>query len=255
MGRHKRSSVLESRASRLRLPVAKKPVFVAIAPKVGLGYRRNQGAGTWIARGADGRGGYWTKAFAIADDNENADNIGVLNFWQAQDKARALVRGNEAGERPVTVKEALDNYASDLRSRSTETANADRVRVCLPASLAVKTVTLLTSRELRHWRDSLMSDRGMKASSADRTARMLKAALSLAARDDPKITNVATWKTGLARLPEQEPPINKIVSDQIVRQIVAGAYSVEPTFGLYNPRGSECEQAGQPAFALHLAEW
>ena len=38
---------------------------------------------------------------------------------------------------------------------------------------------------------------------------MLKAALNLAARDDPRITNASAWKNGLQRLPEEEPPPNK----------------------------------------------
>jgi hypothetical protein len=49
-------------------------------------------AGTWIVRGAEGKGTNWTKAFATADDFDDADGETVLNFWQAQDRARTLVR-------------------------------------------------------------------------------------------------------------------------------------------------------------------
>ena len=69
MARSTRSTKLETRSARLRLPVAKKPVFVKIGPSVGLGYRRNQTAGTWVARVADGKGGNWTKAIGTADDS------------------------------------------------------------------------------------------------------------------------------------------------------------------------------------------
>src|SRR5689334_16549233 len=68
VARSARSVKLETRSARLRLPVAKKPVFVKIAASIGLGYRRNQTAGTWVVRVADGRGGNWTKAIGIADD-------------------------------------------------------------------------------------------------------------------------------------------------------------------------------------------
>jgi hypothetical protein len=41
MARSIRSSTLETRSARLRLPISKVPVFVKIGPKIGLGYRRN----------------------------------------------------------------------------------------------------------------------------------------------------------------------------------------------------------------------
>src|ERR1051326_8960338 len=107
MARSTRSPQLETRSARLKLPLAKKPVFVRIGPKIGLGYRRNQTAGTWVARVADGRGGNWTKAIGAADDFEEADGNHVLNFWQAQDKARLLGRDDRGTDlsRPVTVGE------------------------------------------------------------------------------------------------------------------------------------------------------
>ena len=73
--------------------MAKKPVFAKIGPGVGLGYRRNQTAGTWVVWVADGRGGNWTKAIGSADDFEEADSNNTLDFWQAQDRARAVARG------------------------------------------------------------------------------------------------------------------------------------------------------------------
>jgi hypothetical protein len=217
----------------MRLTIRRKPYFILIAPRVGLGYRRNKKSpGTWVARGPTGRGTYWTRACATADDNEPANGASVCTFWQAQDKVLAIVRGGQdQGERPVTVAEALDNYAADLLSRSGSTRNASRVKRRLPASLAAKTVTLLTTRDLRLWRDGLIAS-GLKASTIDRAAKMLKAALNLAAKDDPRITNTAAWRTGLPRLPEQEPPPNKIVSDDVVRKIVAAAYRIDEHFGL-----------------------
>src|SRR5262245_54727887 len=108
MARRPRSSRLETRTARLKLPVPKKPHnFTSIAPGIALAYRRNQGAGTWVVRVADGHGGNWTKGFAVADDHEPANGDSVCDFWQAQDKARALARGNVDDGRPCTVSEAL----------------------------------------------------------------------------------------------------------------------------------------------------
>src|SRR6516164_3494663 len=80
MARRPRSSRLETRTARLKLPVRKKPHdFTTIAPGIALAYRRNQGAGTWVVRVADGHGGNWTKGFVVADDYENADGSSILS--------------------------------------------------------------------------------------------------------------------------------------------------------------------------------
>jgi len=127
MARKIRSAQLETRSARLRLPIAKKPVFIVIAKGIALGYRRNQGAGAWVARCSDGHGGSWTKAFAVADDHEDADGSHVLTFWEAQERARKLARGQDADTgRPVTVDEALTDYQHDLETRGANPANATR---------------------------------------------------------------------------------------------------------------------------------
>src|SRR5262245_649131 len=141
MARRPRSSKLETRTARLKLTVRKKPhAFTTIAPGIALAYRRNQGAGTWVVRVADGHGGNWTKGFAIADDHEDAHGETVLDFWQAQDKARTLARGSVDDGRPCTVAEALDAYAADLKARGGLVANAQRVRYHLPPALAAKAI-------------------------------------------------------------------------------------------------------------------
>jgi hypothetical protein len=53
------------------------------------------------------------------------------------------------------VKEALNAYEADLRTRGGDTSNVTRVRGHLPQALLGKVVALLTSRELRRWRDGL----------------------------------------------------------------------------------------------------
>jgi integrase len=229
MARRPRSSQLENRTNRLKLPARKKPhAFTTIAPGIALAYRRNQGAGTWVVRVANGHGGNWTKGFAIADDHEDADGEHVLTFWQAQDKARTLARGSVADGRPCTVAEALDAYAADLKARGGLSGNVSRVRHHLPPTLAAKAVALLTSRELQHWRDRL----DMQAASVNRTVRGLKAALNLAAKHDPRIVNANAWKVGLAGLRDAHTARNTILTDEQVRALIAAAYAEDPSFGL-----------------------
>jgi site-specific recombinase XerD len=238
MARRPRSPQTENRASRLRLKPRRKPYYTAIAPGIRLGYRRNQGAGSWTVKVANGHGGHWIKAFAIADDHQDADGATVLTYWQAIDKARAVAGGENgntivAGDRPVTVAEAIANYAAELKSRNADAYNVTRIRFHLSPALANKIVGQLTARDLRHWRDGLLK-KGLAPASADRSGRALKAALNLASKEDPtRITNTAAWRDGLARLPDAEVARNDILTDSDVRALVAAAYALSPEYGLW----------------------
>src|SRR5215472_4689421 len=114
MARRVRGAGLETRSSRLKLQIMTKPVFVKIGVGIGLGYRRNATAGSWVVRLADGKGGYRTDTIATADDFAEADWKEILTFWQAQDRARATVQSGDgstaAKNYPPTVAEALDEY-------------------------------------------------------------------------------------------------------------------------------------------------
>jgi integrase len=235
MARSTRSAKLETRTARLKSAVRKKPYFVAVAPGVGLGYRRNKTAGSWVVRAADGKGGNWTQAFAVADDFEDANGTDVLSFWQAQDRARVLARGgrdaDEDSGKPITVAQMIDRYETDLKARGGEVYNAQRVRVHLPDVLASKTVALLAPREFRHWRDGLIKN-GLAPSTVNRTCAAFQAALELAAAQDPRIRNQSAWRTGLAALPDAEQSRNVIMPEDAVLSIISAAYTVSREFGL-----------------------
>jgi integrase len=229
MARQVRSK-LETRTARLKLPPAKKPVFVQIAPRVGLGYRRNKTAGTWVARVADGRGGNWTKAIGFADDFADADGRDVLDYWQAQDRARTVARGSDDDGKPVTVAAALDGYESDLKTRGGDTGNVTRIRAHLPDTLTNKAVKLLAARDLRKWRDDLA--KVMAPASVNRSCTVLKAALNLVADGDETIVNRQAWGNGLETIPDAEVSRNIILTDAEVRRLVSEAYRETAEFGL-----------------------
>jgi integrase len=226
-----RSTQLETATSRLRLPVAKKPVYIRIAPSLNLGYRRNVTAGTWVARIADGKGGYSTKAIGSADDVEAADGNTVLTFWQAQDKARAVARGDAPDPvKPVTLADALSRYAADLKTRGADAGNIARVRKHLPAGLKSKAVMLVTVTDLRRWRDGLAKK--ITPSSVNRTGAALKAALNLCADEDQRITSRRAWEIGLGTIANAEQSRNVILSEATVRQIIVEARRLGAEFGL-----------------------
>src|SRR5215831_17819050 len=205
MPRRIRSAQFETRTARLKLPIAKRPHhFTEVSPGISLGYRRCKSAGRWVARVADGHGGSWEKTFALADDHEDADGEHVLTFWQATDAARLLARGeNAAGDnsRPGTVAEAIADYEKDLIARNGSKANARRASVNLTPTLLAKPVSLLTMRELQRLRNELIA-KGAKPASINRDFKGLKAALTLYAKSDKRITNRDAWIEGLAALPD-----------------------------------------------------
>jgi integrase len=171
--------------------------------------------------------------FALADDHEPANGEAVLDYWQALEKCRSLARtGEGSNDRLATVAEALDAYEIDLKARGGDKRNVSVVRFNLPDRLKSKPVALLTSKELRHWRNSLV-EKGLTPATAGRVGRALKAALNLAASDDPRIGNGRAWRDGLQALPEADGARNTILPDATVGEIVRGAYDDDHRFGAF----------------------
>src|SRR6516165_7357935 len=129
---------LESRSARLRLKIRRRPYSgPSLARGIALMYRRNKTNGTWVLKASDGHGAYWTKGFALADDFEDSDGKEVLTFYEAQDAAKKLARGDDgsAGTAPVTVDSALKDYKRDLEARNANCYNAESPRVHLTSVL------------------------------------------------------------------------------------------------------------------------
>jgi hypothetical protein len=86
---------IQTPTARARLGPQGRPYKIRLLPGVWLGYRAAQsGTGSWIVIAANGRSGYWTKAFAHADDKQKPDGAAVLTYEQAANRARALARGD-----------------------------------------------------------------------------------------------------------------------------------------------------------------
>ena len=227
-------SALESRSARLRLKIRRRPYSgPSLARGISLMYRRNGSNGTWVLKCSDGRGAYWTKGFALADDFEDSDGNAVLTFYQAQDAAKKLARGEDgsADNAPITLDGALADYKRDLEAREANPYNAQHPRIHLTSALLSKPVALLTANELKKWRDSLL---GMMApATINRLGRCLCAALELAAQHDERIKNRQAWQIGLANLPDAQQARNVVLSDDEVRAFVASAYRIDDGFGLF----------------------
>jgi integrase len=233
MARKVRHSALESRSARLKLPVRRRPYNgAALARGISLLYRRNRTNGTWVLKASDGHGAYWTKAFAFADDFEDADGKNVLTFYQAQDQAKKLARGEDgsADTAPITVDGALKDYGLDLEARNANPYNAESPRVHLTKVLLARPVALLTAHELKKWRDSLLGK--IAPGTINRVGRCLGAALELARQHDERIQNRQAWEVGLAGLPDATEARNVVLPDDQVREFVATAYAHDDNLGL-----------------------
>ena len=225
---------LDSPTARLRLPLRRKPYTgPSLARGIKLLYRRNRTNGSWVVKASTGHGTYWTKAFAEADDYERGDGVRVLTFYEAQDAAKALARGTENAPetKPMTVREAVDRYERDLKSRGADISNARRVYRHMTSTLAGKPVGLLTVNDLRHWRDGLVS-RGVAPATINRTRAGLRAALELAASLDDRITNRNAFRLGLKGLPGGKNARRVVLPDADVLRVVQAAYEHDRAAGI-----------------------
>jgi len=160
MARSQRSSKLETRTARLKLPQGSRE-FLTIGKGLALAYRRTgDGYGTWQARVWDGAR-YSYKNLGRADDFQDANGVDVLDFYQAQGKAREFYEAAAAGRPDVpfeelTVAGAAERYLAwyrEHRRAIRETEHSVRVHI-LPA-LGDRLVSELTAPEIRAWLEKL----------------------------------------------------------------------------------------------------
>ena len=73
-----------------------------IAKGLRLGYYRGATAGTWIGRRYLGNGSYETDPLGLADDTTEADDLKVLDYWQAQEVVRRWAERNRLADVGMT---------------------------------------------------------------------------------------------------------------------------------------------------------
>jgi integrase len=222
MARSARNSKLENRTNRLDLK-RKKRHWQAVGKGLALGYRRTgEGYGTWCARLLQTDGRYALKAIGTADDYQNANGVDILDYFQAQEKARQFAdtmkrQGGIIGK-ALTVSEAADSYMTwykDHRRAYDETDHTIKAHI-LPA-LGDKNIADLTSANIRAWLEKLASrparlrtrklskrqsyrhapttqdEKRARRASANRIYNVLKALLNRAFHDN-LVTDDTAWR-------------------------------------------------------------
>lgn len=213
MARSVRAARLETRTARLKLGIGVRH-WKTIGKGFSLAYRRTvDGYGTWQARLFDSKKGYSFQALGRADDFQEANGIDVLDFIQAQAKARELA-SREARKRaglyhePLTVNEATTRYLVWFKeNRRSYRDTAFNVNAHILPAFGEKLVAELRTREIREWHEKLATvpprkrtpmgqgpayhekpktahDKRSRKSTANRILTVFKAILNRAFRDE-----------------------------------------------------------------------
>ena len=154
---------LGTREARRRLPARRKPYWRSIERGLHLGYYKGSRGGAWIARRYAGEGRYREHGLGTADDTLDADGLAVLDFGEAQARAREWFHAaarRAAGEAPdagpFTVSEALDAYLDWFaRHRKSLVATRSAIEAHIRPALGEVEAAKLTAATLRRWHDEL----------------------------------------------------------------------------------------------------
>jgi integrase len=161
MARSQRSTKLESRTNRLRIAQGARE-FLTIGKGLALAYRRtDDGYGTWQARVWDGAK-YHYRNLGRADDYQEANGTDVLDFFQAQGKARDFyelaTKGHAGTAKGTTVSRAAEDYLAWYRQHRravTETEHVVKAHI-LPV-FGDRRIGDLTAPQIRAWLEKLGS--------------------------------------------------------------------------------------------------
>jgi integrase len=238
-----RDSKFDSRAARAKLKPSGKPYYTAIGQGLHLGYRKGATVGKWVVRRYVGDQDYKVETIAVADDVEDADGFHVLDFWQAQERAR------ERGGRllytgPYRVRDAFDGYLKALGDRAEDTGR--RVKNHILPALGDLHVEELGADRIRDWLNGMVrtgDDEAIRKSkcSANRTLTILKAGLNWAFKNTKHVASDAEWRkvapfgrvakarTRYLTLAEVERLLNACSPD--FRKLVRGALETGARYG------------------------
>jgi integrase len=249
MARSVRDSNLDTRTSRLKLPIGKRH-WKAIGKGVAIGYRRTQeGFGSWSVRTVTPDGKYHIETIGMADDYQDADGAKVLDFFQAQDKCRAHAEEQSAlwggmPRKPITVAEAAEHYLDwfRLHKRSYKETRYTIETHILPG-LGERLVGELRAPEIRKWHERVAStpprlrtrpgskqkfgerpatadEKRARKASANRILTVLKAILNKAFHDE-LVPDDTAWRLVKPFKNADEPVIRFLTEQEATRLVNA----------------------------------
>jgi integrase len=222
MARRVKDQNLDSKDARRKLKARGKPYYRTIERGLHVGYRKlKAAAGTWVARYYVGEQSYKVEAIGEADDIGDADGVKLLDFWQAQEKARKrMVERAHAGTgkmRPLTVGAAMGAYIEWLETNRKSASDARyRADAFILPEFGKLEVSALTADKIRKWLVAMTKEaprlrtgkggeqqhaplgrdgesKRKRQATANRTLTVFKAALNRARRDGKVVLSNAAW--------------------------------------------------------------
>lgn len=260
MARRIRDTSLETRTARLRLKRRGKPYWRMLDKGLQVGYRRSSDGGSWVARRYVGARQYEETRIAIADDTSDADGGSILDFSQAQEKARTWRTTSErrdSGLDPLTglapeqsieaylVSDAVRDYMTWFtRHRKSARATQRVAEFHILPALGKLPVARLTTPRIRDWFTNIAESKPRLRSSkvdapkyrdttrdpedakrrrratANRVLTVLKAALNHAFRDG-NVRSDDAWRRVRPFRGVEEPVVRYLQGDEMQRLVNA----------------------------------
>jgi integrase len=231
MSKTVRERKLDSPAARAKLKASGKPYWRAIDPGLHQGYRKGLQGGVWVARRYLGDGKYVVETLGAADDHLPANGDTVLDFFQAQNRARAVAAKANASLPPpcaLTVSAAMAAYFERLEHEGSKSLSAarGRAKIHIFPKLGDIAVADLTRDGLTKWLTGLAGKHGdedairARRASANRILTILRAALNQAYRDG-KVSADAAWRTVRPFREVGSPRLRYFTKDEVTRLINA----------------------------------
>lgn len=166
MARQTDDQQITTRAARERLALRPEPYWRSIGAGAAVGYRRTPAGGFWLARlMIEGR--YRKGALGRADDTIKPDGVAVLDFRQAETKARAWAELQfkraagldiEPASGPYTVADAMRDYLDSYRQRGGKAAGRlqDVINGHILPTLGGVRLDRLTRQRVENWRSEVV---------------------------------------------------------------------------------------------------
>jgi len=213
MARAKRDNTLEGRSNRLKLKPTKEPLWASLAEGEHVGYSRPKSlaAGTWKAKWRDKDTGKRNiRLLGTADDYEDADGIRILDWGQAQAKARDWFKacsqgaqqaadGEEVHTGPYTVADAMADYTRDCERRGVKGLDrqAFQVNAHIIPALGTVEVAKLSRGRIEKWMDVMAAS----------PRRVRTAKVQPVPEEAPKPRNFKVPREKKAPAPPPAPPM------------------------------------------------
>jgi integrase len=223
---------LDSPAARAKLKASGKPYWRAIDTGLHVGYRKGLNGGKWVLRRYLGKETYHVETIGIADDHSAADGASILDFFQAQRRARQVAALAKAPEKTAfTVAAAMAAYFERLEhegSRSLADAKRRASLHILPA-LGDVPVADLTRDTLSQWLAMLAGKAvggqdgdtvRQHRATANRVLAILRAALNQAFRDGNAASDIP-WRTVKPFRGVDAPRLRYFTKDEVTRLVNA----------------------------------